>query len=633
MGSLDVKAVQTAQERRILMDSLSRDIEALDFMIKEGLIESSIQRIGAEQEVCFVDKNYQPAPVNSKVLDIIRDKHFTYEHASYNAEINLDPLEFTHESLNTLEANLIKHISYLTSTAKTIDTDVVLVGILPTIEREHLTSDFFTPIGRYKTINDLFSATRGEPYEFRIEGADQLITKHDNTMFEGCTTSFQVHLQVSAEDFSKKYNWAQVIAGPVLSMATNSPLLLGKRLWRETRIALFQQSIDERKSTHGLLEKAPRVTFGTHWISNSITEIFKDDITRYPVLLQSLDTEDSLDLLKKGEIPKLKALSINNGSVYRWNRGCYGITNGKPHLRIECRYIPSGPTVVDEVANSAFWLGLMNAPPDEYKDLSKLIDFEDARSNFIKAARMGLGAQFKWINHKRIPAKELILSELLPLAKEGLIKAGIVSRDIQKYLGVIEDRVKTESTGSQWMLDAYKEFKKESTPSIAAMNLTNVMIKQQKKNIPIHRWKSTFNKEEIDLSRDLKAAQIMSRDLFTVREDDPVKLASNMMIWKNVRHIPVEDKNGKLRGLITSNQIQKGLGNTAEIIVKEIMLNDPISISPETDITEVTKLMTEQNLSGLPVTDNGYLVGIITERDFMRLIKKWLNQKKSQWNR
>ncbi|MEO9485204.1 MAG: CBS domain-containing protein [Ekhidna sp.] len=629
MGSFEIKAVTTKKERKNLIDSLTQDIEALEIMIKNKYIESSIQRIGAEQEVCFVDHDSRPAPVNSIVLDKIRDPNFTYEHASFNAEINLEPLEFTGECLSTLETNLNRDINFLTNTAKTIDTDVVLVGILPTIEKEHLTPDYFTSEDRYRVINKLFTESRGEPYEFRIEGADQLITRHDNTMFEGCTTSFQVHLQVGAEDFVEKYNWAQAIAGPVLSMATNSPLLLGKRLWRETRIALFQQALDSRRSNYGIIEKAPRVTFGTSWIKESITEIYKDDITRYPVLLQSLEPEDSLGLLQNGEIPKLKALSINNGTVYRWNRGCYGITNGKPHLRIECRYIPSGPTVVDEVANAAFWLGLMNGCPPKYKDLSQLMDFEDVRSNFIKAARMGLGAQFNWINHKRIPAKELILSKLLPIAEEGLVKAGIVNKDIHKYLGIIEDRVRSENTGSQWILDTYKEFSKDSTPSIAAMKLTTTMLHKQKKNIPIHRWNTSIADEEINLSDSLKASQIMSRDLFSVNEEDPVQLASNMMIWKNIRHIPVEDKKGKLKGLITSNLIQKSLGNADDITVKEIMLTKPVTTYPETPITDVIRLMTEHDLSGLPVTKDGYLVGIITERDFMQLINKWLNQKKN----
>lgn len=628
MGSLDIKPVQTPDERKDLMDALIQDIDALEFMINDGLIESDVQRIGAEQEVCFVDKNAQPAPVNNEVLEKINDDHFTYEHASFNAEINLDPLRFSGNCLSQMEYSLLEHLEHLRLTANEFDSDIALVGILPTIGKEHLTPEYFTSKGRYKTINRLLNEIRGKPYEFRIEGTDQLITRHDTTMFEGCNTSFQTHLQVSAEQFAQKYNWSQAISGPVLAAVTNSPLLLDKRLWRETRIALFQQSLDTRTPTYGITERAPRVTFGEHWIENSIIEIFKDDISRYPMLLHKENKESSLEQIQKGKVPKLSALTTQNGTVYRWNRGCYGITEGKPHLRIECRYIPSGPTALDEIANMAFWLGLMNGQPEDYHHLPEIMAFDDAKSNFVQAARMGLGAQFYWTNHKRIPAKGLILEVLLPIAREGLRKAGINKKDIKKYLGVIEERVRSEKTGSQWILDTYNELKKEETPPIASANLTSMMISNQKKNLPVHTWATGTSRDEVELSKELKVNQIMSRNLFTVQEDDPLRLASNMMAWKNIRHLPVEDQSGKLKGLLTTGILLEALSRKSETTIKDIMLKQPITVGPEESVEHAIQVMTESNIGGLPVVQDGAPIGIVTERDFIKITRKWLKQTK-----
>ena len=625
MGILDIKPVHTPSERKSLINNLVHDIDALDIMLKEGIIESGVQRIGLEQEVCFVDSDFQPAPVNEDVLKLTNDSHFTCEHASYNAEINVDPLGFSGSCLRNMESRLCAQLERLRKMTNKFGADIALVGILPTIGKEHLTPKYFTSVGRYKVINELLSAMRGEPYEFRIEGPDQLITIHDTTMFEGCNTSFQVHLQVQPDDFCRNYNWSQAIAGPVLAASTNSPLLLGKRLWRETRIALFQQSIDARRPSFTLTEKEPRVTFGNQWVRDSVLEIFKDDIARYPMLLYRAKAENAMEQLNRGEIPKLDAITIHNGTVYRWNRPCYGITEGKPHLRIECRYITSGPTVVDEIANMAFWLGLMNGQPLEYRNLKGQMLFADVRSNFIKAARMGLGAQFNWIKHKRIPAKELLLTELLPIAREGLSKACIDQEDIEKYLGVIEERVHTEKTGSQWILDAFNELTKNQNVSMASTMLTSRMIINQKRNIPVHQWDDPVSSFEWKFDKSLKVKQVMTTNLFTINEEYPLRLASSIMAWKKIKHLPVEDRSGKLKGLLTTGILLDVLSRD-EIpdTVSDVMLLNPYTVSSDDTIEYAIQIMTENNIGSLPVVQDGYLIGIITERDLIRLARKWL---------
>lgn len=214
---------------------------------------------------------------------------------------------------------------------------------------------------------------RGRQFDLYLKGVDELHIRHDSIMFEACNTSFQTHLQIAPEEFVPAYNWALAISAPVLAISSNSPLLLGKELWSEIRIALFQQSIDTRHSIDEIREQRPRVTFGKDWIYNSITEIYKEDITRFEVLINDDINENSVETIQSGNVPQLRALRLHNGTIYRWNRMCYGITDNKPHMRIECRYIPAGPSIQDEIANAAFWVGLMKARPENVKRFGNIL--------------------------------------------------------------------------------------------------------------------------------------------------------------------------------------------------------------------------------------------------------------------
>ena len=319
-----------------------------------------------------------------------------------------------------------------------VATEIALTGILPTLSKSDVTLANITPRARYYALNDAFARARGgEPYKLRIQGADELYTEHDSVMLESCNTSFQVHLQVEPDEFRDVYNMAQVMTAPVMAAAVNSPVLFGKHLWKETRIALFQQSIDTRRGSVHMRDMSPRVRFGEDWVHRGVTDLVQEDIARFRVLLTRDITEDPLEVLDNGGIPSLPAFCLHNGTVYRWNRPCYGVGGGKPHLRIECRVIPSGPTIVDEVANAAFWIGLVLGAVEEVGDVRKRIDFADAKSNFLAAARNGLRAGFLWFDGVSISAPSLILDEALPLARAGLANAGVSPTDIDKYLGII----------------------------------------------------------------------------------------------------------------------------------------------------------------------------------------------------
>ena len=410
----------------------------------------------------------------------------------------------------------------------------------------------------------------------------------------------------------------------------NSPVLLGRRLWRESRIAVFQQSIDTRVSQSGMREFQPRVSFGTDWIRNSVLEIYQEDIARFKPLFHDVPEEDPLEELKAGRTPRLQALCLHNGTVYRWNRACYGITNGVPHLRIENRVLPSGPTPVDEVANAALWLGLVKGLHDTYGDVTELIPFENVHQNFLAAARDGLDSQLHWFDDQTIPAGEMLRDTILPLARTGLESANIDTADIDRYLGVIESRVRKPQTGASWILKAISgpDFDHHRGPMLA--RITATMGERQLDNSPVHTWPPfDASARFTDRRQVARVGQYMTTDLFTVHENDVVDLVTNLMDWKHIRHIPVEDDHHALVGMVTHRDLLHHLrrmgpgrpdGEEAKsIAVSEIMSREPIFVTPETTTIEAIGLMQARQISCLPVVEQGRLVGIVTEHDIIQI--------------
>ncbi|MCB0679187.1 MAG: CBS domain-containing protein, partial [Saprospiraceae bacterium] len=397
--------------------------------------------------------------------------------------------------------------------------------------------------------------------------------------------------------------------------------------WHETRIALFQQALDTRATHEHLRERSPRVHFGKDWVHESIMEIYREDIARFRVLLAGDVTEDSLELIQKGEVPKLRALQVHNSTVYRWNRPCYGVSaNGKPHLRIENRVLPAGPTVIDEVANAAFWLGAMVGMAARVHDIREHLSFDDVSDNFGKAARFGIDSKFNWFQDGKISAPDLILKELLPIAREGLESQKVAGKDIDRYLGIIEARAKMHTNGARWQLRAFTKLKKRVTRDEAVTVMTAYAYKNQVKEMPIHTWEMPELKdlEEYRPSK-LKVEEFMETDLFTVQKDDVIELVAELMDWRKIRYMPVEDSKGNLVGLITSRLLlryftRKNSLNGKELgTVKDIMIANPITVSPKATIVEALHIMRENKIGCLPVVKDEELIGIITEMDFLRI--------------
>ena len=458
----EVKTERKPEAIRAFTKAILRDLHALERILDEGLIESGVRRIGAEQEMFLVDRGWRPAPRAMEVLGRLEDDpQFTTELALFNLEVNLEPLLLEDDCLSELESDVRSKLEIAQNAAHEEGAEVLLAGILPTLNKSDLALENITPRERYYALNEAVNRMRGGPGRIRIQGIDELDLESDSVMYESCNTSFQVHLQVGHEEFARLYNVAQAISGPVLASMVNSPLLFGRRLWSETRIALFQQSVDTRGAMPHLRERSPRVRFGDSWVEESVLELFQEDLSRFWVLLPSRVEGDPIEQLDAGEVPELHALQLHNSTIYRWNRPCYGITGAKPHLRIECRYIPAGPTVPDEVANAAFWVGSMLGMAGRYDDISKLMDFDEVKGNFIAAARHGPSAAFTWVDGETLSGKQLILEELLPLARKGLESGGVASRDIERYLGIIEDRMESGQTGAQWLFRSLVAFKDE----------------------------------------------------------------------------------------------------------------------------------------------------------------------------
>lgn len=616
MGNQAVTKIDKDSRAKFIKHLLG-DIRALEIMLDKNLVESDTIRIGAEQEFCLVNEDWRPADNATRILRTIDDPHFTNEIARYNLEINLDPEKLTDSCFSKMERQLRQLLDKASDAARKYNTKIVLTGILPTIGMRELTMEFMTPSIRYELLNEAVKNLRRTDLEMHIRGVDELTVHHDSVLFEACNTSFQLHLQVPPNDFIASYNWAQAISGPILGIAANSPVLMGRELWSETRIALFQQSIDTRSSSYALKDKQARVTFGDRWASESIAEIYKDEIAKYEVLLSTDIEKDSLEELRKGHLPKLEALGLHNGTIYRWNRPCYGANEETAHIRIENRYLPSGPTILDEMANFAFWVGLMIARPTEFDDMPSCMDFRDAKDNFIKAARNGAHSMMHW-KGKSIPTRELVTKELLPLAYKGLKKCKIDQNDIERYLNVIEARA-LGTDGATWLVQNHRDLKKKMKPDDALVVLTKSIYENQQGQLPVAEWPNTADNLRVKAYATL-AKHLMATRIFTVNENDLADMATSIMNWENIHHVPVLNDEHKLCGLLTWNHMMEYLREKSDfsgIKVHELMVKNVITVAPDTELETVYELLARHRIGCLPVVQDDNLVGIITKTDMV----------------
>lgn len=634
----EVDGELTGESRRHYMHALLSELRALERMVKGGAFERGVSRIGAEQEMFLVDSSLQPTGAAMPLLEKLNEPtRFTTELGAFNLEMNASSQSFAGDGLAKLEAELKELFTKVREAGATMGVTPVLAGILPTIQKTDLGLDNMVPKARYQALNRAMQRARGEHFDFSIRGIDELVVKHDTVMVEATCASFQVHLQLAEpERFAQMYNLAQMLTAPVLAVGTNSPLLFGRRLWNETRIAVFEQSCDIRTPGLHLRDSIGRVSFGRSWLKGSVVDLFKENVSRFRPLVGvggPYET-DGLEALEQGQVPSMKALRLHSGTVYRWNRPCYGMSdNGKPHLRIELRCLPAGPTITDEVANGAFWLGLMTELGSSIDDVAERMAFDDARVNLYAAARDGIRARFTWLDGEEVLAQGLVLDKLLPLAKTGLLKAGVNEPDVERYLGIVERRARSLHTGSSWQLRSLAGMKGRGTPGSRATALVAGMVARQKSDVVVADWDLATLSEKDAASTDFqKVSQLMVSDIYSVSPDDPVELVSELMAWERVRYVPVEDDKGRLVGLVSTRGVMRHLTDVARGAVERgsavsaIMKTELVTVSPDTSTVAAIALMKKHRVGALPVVVDGHTVAMLTENEFVDAATKVLEK-------
>jgi hypothetical protein len=474
--------------RRNYRRKVQLSLDVFETMLAQSSFDFERPLTGMEIECNLVDDDYLPAMANRKVLAAIADPAFQTELGAYNIEFNVPPRPLPGSSALELESDVRASLNAAETTANEHGAHIVMIGILPTLMPEHLTGEWMSESVRYRLLNESIFTARGEDILIDISGPERLSLQTASIAPESACTSMQLHLQVSPADFADTWNAAQVLAGPQLALGANSPYFLGHQLWAETRIELFAQATDTRPDELKAQGVRPRVWFGERWIT-SIFDLFEENVRYFPSLLPELSDEDPVAELAAGRAPRLAELRLHNGTIYRWNRPVYDVVDGRPHLRVENRVLPAGPTVVDMMANAAFYYGALRTLSEDDRPVWTKMSFAAAHDNFMHAARHGMDARLYWPGLGEVTPDELVLRQLLPMADDGLRRWGVASGVRDRYLGVIEGRAKNGRTGAAWQVctvDALQEHGLARPQALAEMLRRYCQLMHS--NAPVHTW-------------------------------------------------------------------------------------------------------------------------------------------------
>ncbi len=480
----------TRQDRQQYRAKVRRCLDVFARMLAEAKFDFERPLTGLEIEFNIVESHYDPAMRNAEVLTAIANEDFQTELGQFNIEINVRPRPLGGSSLVDLETDLRASLNDAEHRSNDVGAHIVMIGMLPTLAPEHLTADSLSANPRYALINEQIFAARGEDLHISIDGPERLSTYADTIAPEAACTSVQYHLQVSPQTYANNWNAAQCIAGVQLAMGANSPFFFSKELWRETRVALFEQTTDTRPEELKAQGVRPRVWFGERWIT-SIFDQFEENVSYFPALLPICDDEDPVEVLARGDAPRLQELRMHNGTIYRWNRPVYDVYRGRPHLRVENRVLPAGPTVVDILANGAFYYGVLRVLADEDRPIWTRMSFAAAEDNFYAGARHGINANQYWPGLGEVPATELVLRRLLPLAYEGLDRWGVDPEVRDRLLGIIEQRCITGINGAEWQAKVFHRLDAERQPLDRRDSLREMLhryVELMHSNEPVHTW-------------------------------------------------------------------------------------------------------------------------------------------------
>ncbi len=487
----DVAATQFSREdRQRYRDKVKRNLDVFARMLRESRFDAEKRSIGLEIELNLTDDAGDPAMANAEVLERIADDAFVTELGQFNIEINIPPRLLEATVFDALEEQIRGSLNAAESKAREVGAHMMIVGILPTLAEQHLHARALSANPRYALLNEQIFAARGEDLQISIGGVERLSAYADSIAPEAACTSVQLHQLVHPEDFAAHWNAAQAVAGIQLAVGANSPFFFGKELWKETRIALFEQATDTRPEELKAQGVRPRVWFGERWIT-SIFDLFEENVRYFPALLPLCEDEDPEAVLERGDTPQLAELKLHNGTVYRWNRPVYEVVRGRPHVRVENRVLPAGPTVVDVLANAAFYYGLVRALAESERPIWSQMSFSAAEDNLHAGARDGIEARVYWPGVGDVPVNELVLRRLLPLAHEGLERYGVDPHARDRLLGIIERRCVEEANGATWQAKTFRRlYEDDGMDRADALREMTVRYRDHMHgNEPVHTWK------------------------------------------------------------------------------------------------------------------------------------------------
>jgi gamma-glutamyl:cysteine ligase YbdK (ATP-grasp superfamily) len=472
-------------DRARFREKLRRSLDVLARMLEEQRFEAADPMTGLEVELNLIDDAGDPVMRNAEVLDAIDHPDFQTELARFNVEVNVPPTALHSGGLVRLEQSLRDRLDDARAQSLGAGADMVMIGILPTLTSAHLQAPSMSADSRYSVLNEQVLAARGEHIRIGIEGAERLEILADTVLPEAACTSTQLHVQVRPDRFAAYWNASQAVCALQVAIGANSPYFLGKELWRETRIPLFEQSTDTRSEELQAQGVRPRVWFGERWIT-SVFDLFEENRRYFPALMPVVVDEDPVAVLDAGGTPGLAELRLHNGTIYRWNRPVYDVADGEPHVRVENRVLAAGPTVIDTMANAAFYFGLVRALAESERPLWSRLPFGAAEDNFHAASRRGIAAEVLWPGLDRVPATDVVL-RLLPTAHEGLLDWGVDTADADRLLGVIEERAERRTNGAEWFVRRVRARSREGRRAALHATLLDYRDRMHTGE-PVHTW-------------------------------------------------------------------------------------------------------------------------------------------------
>lgn len=491
MGQNINKTEFSDQDYTDFRQALNDNLRTFRSLLQQPGFGEGPQSYGSELELYLLDKDAHPKPINEIILDDADDAQLTLELNRFNLEYNFLPLTNEAAPFSKMEKQMKAALGFLDEVTARHDGRILPIGILPTLRASDMGRDAITDLTRYHVLADALRAKRGEDFQIHIEGQDELDMTWSDVSPEGANTSFQFHYRVSPKEFAGSYNAAQLTTPIVLALAANSPFFLGHRLWHETRIALFKQSIDYRLEDTLERHFPARVMYGLGWVRKSIYELLAESVYLFEPILPILSSNDSAAQLRAGIAPELDELRLHQGSVWSWNRPIYDPHNGG-HLRIETRAFPAGPTPANMASTAALMSGLMKGLLPSIDELISGLPFRYAEQNFYRAAKYGLSAKLFWPNLtsgilEERPVIEL-LRELLPTAKLGLELLEVDRDEINQQLGVINDGLNAEMNGARWQRHIFSQLITQMDERSALQELVERYYQAYQLGKPVHEW-------------------------------------------------------------------------------------------------------------------------------------------------